>query len=54
MHLIAGWSILAVAFLAAISVATLADARSRSIANWVVLPLLLEAAVVQWLYMHVS
>jgi Flp pilus assembly protein protease CpaA len=51
MHLIAGWPMLSVLFVAILSVATLADSRSRGIVNWVVLPVLLEGAVLYRFYM---
>ena len=53
MHLIAGLPILVAVALAAISIVTLTDSRIRTIVSWLVLPLLLEGAVVQWLYSNV-
>jgi len=54
MHLIAGLPILVAVALAAGSAVTLPDSRSLSIVSWLVLPLLLEGAVVQWLYAYAN
>jgi hypothetical protein len=52
MHVIAGWPMLSVLAVMTLSVATLADSRSRCIVNWIVFPVLLEGAILHFLYMN--
>jgi hypothetical protein len=52
MHLIAGWPMLSVLAVTTLSAATLADSRSRSVVNWVVLPVLLEGVILHFFYMN--
>ena len=52
MHLIAGWPMLSVLAVTTWSVATLADSHSRSVVNWVVLPVLLEGVILHFFYMN--
>lgn len=50
MNFIAGWPILVVLALTALSIAAWADSRTRTIMNWLVLPILLEGALMDWFY----
>ena len=50
MNSIAGWPILVVLALTALSIAAWADSRTRTIVNWLVLPVLLEGALMGWLF----
>ena len=50
MQAIAGCPMLSVLVVMTLSVATLADSRSRCVVNWVVLPVLLEGAILYFFY----
>lgn len=52
MHVIAGWPILSALAVMTLLLTTLADLRSRSVVNWVVLPVLLEGAILHFFYMN--
>jgi hypothetical protein len=51
MHLIASWPVLNVLAVAILTTVVLVDSRCRSLVKWLLLPALLEGAVVLfWLY----
>lgn len=50
MNLISGWPILVVLGLTALAIAGWADSRTRTIVNWLLLPILLEGALMDWFY----
>ncbi|MDR3776771.1 MAG: hypothetical protein P4K97_07730 [Terracidiphilus sp.] len=52
MHVIASWPMLSVLAGMSLSSVTLADSRSRSVVNWVVLPILIEGAILHFYYMN--
>jgi hypothetical protein len=54
MHLIAGWPVLNLLAVAALSTAALVDRRLRTIVNWFLLPALLEGVVVLLYFSKVS
>jgi Flp pilus assembly protein protease CpaA len=53
MLLIAGWPMLIVLAVAALTVAAWVDSRSRFIVNWLLLPVLLEGVLMHWFYTSV-
>jgi hypothetical protein len=54
MHVITSWPMLSVLAVMTLSLATLADSRSRCVVNWVVFPVLLEGAILHFFYMNLS
>jgi len=54
MHLIAGWPILTALAITSGSVPLLLDSRYRSIVGWVMIPVLLEGAMLTLIYINVS
>jgi hypothetical protein len=46
MHLMAGWPVLNVLAVAILTTVALVDSRCRALVNWLLLPALLEGAVV--------